>query len=265
VDRGAMPEVEANESRMGQVFLNLLVNAVEALPEGPVDRNRIWIRTFTDEAGRAVVEVSDDGPGIPAGDLPYIFDPFFSTKQGDGSGLGLPVCHNIVTTAGGEITVESVEGRGTTFRVVLPPASRSREVVHETPRPERTGTAPRARVLIVDDEPLVAKSIRRALRHHDVTVVHGGSEAVELLTGDDGASFDVVLCDIMMPEVTGMDVHDAVRERAPGREEIIVFMTGGAFTPRARAFLDSVPNRRIEKPFDVSVVRDIVDEHAGAG
>ena len=119
---GAVPLVEASESRLGQVFLNLLVNATQAIPDGDVAGNHIRIGTSTDPAGRAVITVSDTGAGIPAEVMGRIFDPFFTTKPvGVGTGLGLFICHGIVRALGGEILAESVVAEGTTFRVILPP------------------------------------------------------------------------------------------------------------------------------------------------
>jgi len=125
---GAVPMVEASESRLGQVFLNLLVNAVQAIPDGDIEGNRISVVTRTDPAGRAVITVSDTGAGIPADVMGRIFEPFFTTKPvGVGTGLGLFICHGIVKALGGEIGAESGPGRGTTFRVILPPARPPRD------------------------------------------------------------------------------------------------------------------------------------------
>ena len=123
VDLGDVPLVEGSESRLGQVLVNLLVNAAQAIGDGETAANRIRIATRTDGAGRAVISVTDTGSGIPPDVLGRIFDPFFTTKPvGVGTGLGLFICHGIVKALGGEITVESAPGKGTTFRVLLPPA-----------------------------------------------------------------------------------------------------------------------------------------------
>ena len=117
---GTVPEVHANEARLGQVFLNLIVNGVQAMDEGHPADNELRITTRAD-GGRVVVEIADTGQGIPAANLPLIFQPFFTTKPlGQGTGLGLSICQNIVRALGGEIVVESEVGRGATFRVVLP-------------------------------------------------------------------------------------------------------------------------------------------------
>ncbi len=143
-DYGRLPLVDADDARLSQVFINLLVNAAQALPEGNTDANEIRIITSTDSTGRAVVEVRDTGPGIPPALLARIFDPFFTTKPfGIGTGLGLAICHNIVTGMGGEISVLSEVGRGTTFRVVLP-ASRGALVKAVVTDPKPTTFSPRA-------------------------------------------------------------------------------------------------------------------------
>jgi signal transduction histidine kinase len=119
------PLVAANAGRLGQVFLNLLNNAIQSFPVGGATTHEIKVATGTDDGGRAFVEVADSGEGIPDHLLPRIFEPFFSTKEvGQGNGLGLSISHGIVRSLGGEITVSSKVGRGTTFRVSLPAAPR---------------------------------------------------------------------------------------------------------------------------------------------
>ncbi|MEM9190520.1 MAG: response regulator [Myxococcota bacterium] len=256
---GDLPKVTANESRIGQVVLNLLLNAAQALPEGHADQNEVRVRTRTDDHGWAVVEIEDTGSGITKETLARMYDPFFTTKS-HGTGLGLSICHNIVHAAGGEINVDTTVGAGTTFQLRLPPAER--QSLAPVPPSQRVppGIGPVARVLVVDDEALVGRSIKRALRGHDVTVVTNGEKAVELILAD--GDFDVVLCDLMMPEVSGMDVYERVRAAGRGLEERIIFMTGGAFTPRGREFLDTVPNEQIGKPFDLKLIRQLVRDRA---
>jgi signal transduction histidine kinase len=122
-DYGAPPAVLADETRLGQVFLNLLVNAAQAIPEGHASQHEIRLRTGVDSRGRALVSVSDTGAGIPPEVRPHIFEPFFTTKEvGEGTGLGLSICHGFVQELGGDILVRSTPGQGTTFEVLLPPA-----------------------------------------------------------------------------------------------------------------------------------------------
>jgi signal transduction histidine kinase len=134
-DFGQVPPVLASEARLNQIFLNLIINAAHAIPEGAPDDNEIRLVTRTDDGGRAVIEVHDTGVGIPAANLQHIFDPFFTTKApGEGTGLGLAICHGITTSLGGEIVVESHLGEGSVFRVTLPPAPDSSKPGAESSR-----------------------------------------------------------------------------------------------------------------------------------
>lgn len=250
-----VPPVDANEARLGQVFLNLLVNAAQAVPEGHADANEIRVSTRTDEQGNAVVEVRDTGEGIEPHVLPRIFDPFFTTKGEGGTGLGLSISHGTIRALGGRIEVESERGKGTAFRIVLPPAKPWRASMPASTNDVRT--MPRRRVLVIDDEPLVGEAVARSLaEENDVQVVTDAKQALARIEA--GEKFDVVLCDLMMPVMTGMDLYAEVVRRAPKLAGNIVFMTGGAFTPRARAFLESVVNPCLEKPLDMPKLRSIL-------
>jgi len=128
-DFRAVPEVLGNDARLSQVFLNLLVNAVQALESCEREQSEITVRTSTDEKGFAVIEISDTGVGIAPHDLNKIFDPFFTTKPvGLGTGIGLSICHGIVKSMDGVIAVDSKLGQGSVFRVRLPSASQSQQV-----------------------------------------------------------------------------------------------------------------------------------------
>jgi len=256
-DFGDIPLVEGDDGRLGQVFINLLVNAAHALPEGDDETNEIRVVTSTDAVGRAVVEIRDTGCGIAASVVGRIFDPFFTTKAiGVGTGLGLFICHNIVASMGGEITASSQEGRGSTFRVVLPAAPSRPRPTPAVMTPGAPATGRRAAVLIVDDERAVAAALGRVLREHDVTIVNTAREALGLVFSS--KHFDVVFSDLMMPEMSGMEFYDEVARHRPRAAERMVFISGGAFTPAARAFLDRVPNERIAKPFDAGTMRALV-------
>jgi PAS domain S-box-containing protein len=252
-----VPAVDAAEDRLGQVFLNLLLNAAQAIAPGHAAENEIRVVTRTDEAGCAVVEIEDTGCGIRPEIVPRIFDPFFTTKPvGSGTGLGLSICHGIVESLGGHIEVESEPGRGSLFRVVLLPApAPSPELIGL--RSAGAGPRRRGRVLVVDDEPLVLALFERLLgADHDLVSTSAARAALERLEG--GERFDVILCDLMMPEMTGMDLYRELMRLAPEQAERIIFITGGAFTPLARAFLDRVANPRIMKPFQLRQLVDLV-------
>ncbi len=246
---GAVPMVNANESRLGQVLLNLIVNAAQAMSEGHADRNQLRIATRTSDDGRAVIEVSDTGAGISKENLQRIFDPFFTTKPfGVGTGLGLAICHRIVRELSGTIEVESAVGVGTLFRLVLPEARDSQNVKAKTVRPT---SGHRARVLVVDDEPAMGRALQRSLREHlDVVALTSAREALALISS--GERFEVILSDVMMPEVSGMELYGSLQRIAPDQCQRIIFVTGGAFTASAREFLDRVPNPRIEKPVEAT-------------
>lgn len=258
-DYGEVPLVDVDEARLGQVFLDLLVNAAHALAEGDAERNEIRVVTWTDSAGKAVIEVRDSGPGILDEVLPRVFDPFFTTKAvGTGTGLGLAICRNSVLAMHGEIDVESQRGSGTVFRVVLPPANRPPEgSVPVTPFPDEV--VQKGCVLVVDDEPAIGVALSRVLRGHDVTAVSSANEALALIAS--GRSFDVILSDLLMPDRSGMELYDALAECSPRHAKRVVFISGGAFTPGATAFLERVPNERIAKPFDAGAVRALVQRY----
>ncbi len=258
---GAVPKVLGDQRRLEQVFVNLLVNAAQALPDGR-SANRIDLRIHKLEDGLVAVDVKDNGPGIEPDVLKRIFEPFFTTKaMGEGTGLGLAISHEIVKRFGGEIRVESDVGSGTTVRVVLKEASPNEEDASPSTRAAtlRSRIPARARVLIVDDEVSLTSSLRMLLDHdHDVTTVTAGEAACGLLLH--GPSFDLVLCDIMMPGVSGMDLHARVAASRPELLGRIVFMTGGACTPDAAAFLAAIPNRVLQKPFGLSEIQEIIRE-----
>jgi PAS domain S-box-containing protein len=255
--------VSADEGRLGQIFLNLLLNAAHAIAEGDANANEIRVVARPD--GDSVrIEVTDTGSGIAADALPKIFDPFFTTKgAGGGTGLGLAICHAIVTALGGRIEIESVVGRGTTARVSLP-AARGDLPSHggEDRNDGARATARRGAILVVDDEPLILKVLAAMLEaEHDVTTETSAEAALARVRA--GERFDAIVCDLMMPQITGMDVYDALLEIAPDQAHAMLFLTGGAFTPRAHAFLERIADAVLDKPVDsrelVKRVRRIVD------
>lgn len=249
--------VDANAAQLSQVFVNLLINAAHAVPEDTPRQNEIRI-TARRERDQVSIEVADNGGGIPEELQPRIFEPFFSTKAaGEGMGLGLSISRNIVERLGGTISVRSQHGRGSVFCVLLPAAAPL--PAGAVPAPEQDQEQPsaivavgrRPRVLIVDDETAIAGLLARALGSaaYEVTTVNGGHAALAAL---DASSFDLVLCDLMMPEMSGEDIYREATRRWPQLAHRFVFMTGGAFTVRGRQFLASVPAPVLEKPFRIS-------------
>ncbi|RKG61630.1 response regulator, partial [Corallococcus sp. CA054B] len=267
-DFGPVPRVLGSEARLGQVLLNLLVNALQAIPEGDPGRHEVRVRTGTDPSGHARVEVEDTGGGIPPDVLPRIFDPFFTTKGSDeGTGLGLAICQQIVRTHGGDLRVRSVPGQGATFTLLLPPAPvqsagslvplHAVEPVSEAQETAASGR--RGRVLIVDDEPRLAQSMRLLLEPgHEVVTVTRGEDALARVSA--GESFDVVLCDLQMPGMDGIAVYRRLQQEAPELASRVVFISGGASSPEARAFLETVAQRVLEKPVRPDVLLSTVEE-----
>jgi PAS domain S-box-containing protein len=251
---GAVPRVRANRARLGQVVLALVLNAHEAVEE----RGGGTVRIATShEADRVLLEIADSGVGIAPHDLPRVMEPFFTTKPvGRGTGLGLAICHRIVSAFGGTIRIASdptAEGLRTFVRVSLPIAEEGDVAEHSSMPPSTS----RRRVLVIDDEPHVGRALGRLLaEEHDIELVTSGQAALDRLAYD--GRFDLVLCDVMMPDVDGIEVFERTLARDPDLARRFVFMSGGAFTPRSRAFMTTCKNPRLEKPFAVDHVRALL-------
>jgi PAS domain S-box-containing protein len=258
-DFAPVPKVEASESRLGQVFLNLLVNALQALPES--GENEVRVRISAPDDATVLVEVIDTGEGIPADVLSRVFDPFFTTKPiGVGTGLGLFVCQGIVASLGGALSIVSEVGKGTTVSVSLPAITTPSDRAPSGPPSSMSGAVKTSRVLVIDDEPSLGRALAAALSgEHDVTFVTSGNAAIDLLATDD--RFDVVLCDLMMPDVSGMDVWTRVRASRPDLAARFVFVTGGVFTAETAAFLDG-SKPYLDKPFDMPKLRALLRQRA---
>ena len=261
-DYRAVPHIEGSESRLGQVFLNLIVNAAQAMPERPVEENEIHVRV-TQDGERVVVEVRDNGTGMTEAVRRRIFDPFFTTKPiGEGTGLGLSICHNIITSMNGALEVDSEPGLGTTFRVRLP-------VAHSPVRAESIEPPPpvgerREKVLVIDDEPMIGVMIRRLLAAHcDVLPVTHAREALRRIGAQE--RFDAILCDLMMPRMSGIEFYTELTALSPEMAKRTGFLTGGAVTPQARRFLLEHADISLEKPVEIGKLRAFVQMLARRG
>ncbi|TMQ13190.1 MAG: response regulator [Deltaproteobacteria bacterium] len=259
---GPVPRVVADDGQLTQVFINLLINASHAIPEGHSDQNRITVRTRTDDQGRAVIEVEDTGQGIAPEVQARVFDPFFTTKDvGEGTGLGLSICHGIITGLGGQISIESAPEHGTVVRVVLPGhAGAPARDAAPAPASEAVTAAngrTRHRVMLVDDEPQVAHTMERLLRRdYDITVALCGRDAIDHITR--GARFDAIVTDMMMPNMTGIELSEELRRVAPDQAQRLIFLSGGAFTAQARERLDELGAPQLEKPVTAKELRACV-------
>lgn len=266
-----VPPVDG-DGRLAQVFLNLVLNAVHSMDEGDVHHNRIVFRIENRPEQREVaVSISDTGSGIAPEKLGKIFDPFFTTKPtGVGTGLGLSICRNITESMGGRIEVESELGAGATFTVTL---RQSQEAFVTPPRAAAPTTVSRSlKVLVVDDDVPVARSLGRLLKpRHQVTLAASGRQALSLL---EGSEYDVIFCDVMMPEMTGMELYKAVSRKNAKLSSRFVFITGGPFTPEARELFDEVTSNNpwLQKPFsegdllhvlEVAMLKSETGRHTG--
>jgi PAS domain S-box-containing protein len=223
-----VPRVLGNEVRLSQVLVNLLLETTAAIV-GPADRNEIHVRTGVDARKRVVVEV--EGTGASKADSPR---------------LQLAISRDVVDWMGGELEIDIDPDRGTCFRLRLPPQARPRERERDTAKD--AGGSGSLRVLVIEDDQLLARALGRMLsQQHRVVVTAGGEEGLAVLDKD--PAFDLVLCDMMMPHTSGMEVYERLLATNPQLAERMVFMTGGAFTPRAAEFLATIANPTLGKPF----------------
>lgn len=257
--------VMGDEARLSQIVVNLVVNAAQAfLPSDP-DRNRITVRTRRVDDG-VRIEVADNGPGVATVDRARIFEPFYTTKPpGEGTGLGLAICQSLAASLGTEIRCDDTPGGGATFSLVLPTGQPMPSGVGfvRTPLPARR----RGRVLVVDDEPAIARLTARLLEaEHEVVAFSDARQALDAMLAP-GARFDVVLCDVMMPYLNGVELFQAAQAHAPGLAPRFVFISGGAPREELRAFIESLPNERLDKPFRGdqlrALLRRFVDDERG--
>lgn len=243
-----VPAVQGNAARLGQVFLSLLQNAVQALPEGNASDNTVRIAVQLADPATVQVVLSDSGRGVPTHLAERIFEPQFSTRGA--SGLGLPVARAVLSSVGGHIRLVPTQGRGATFKVSLRVANLG---ARATPTASVVqGERPHARILVVDDEPLVVRAIKRCLPEYEITTASDGREAVALLSSH---PFDLIFCDLMMPDMGGMDLHAYLLKEHPDMVERMVIVTGGAFSAQGRRFLELSRLPVLEKPFNREKLR----------
>jgi signal transduction histidine kinase len=260
---GKIPLICGNGPALGQVFLNLLINAAQAIPEGDAEQNTIRVSTWVELGAKGadlVVEIGDSGIGIAPEIMSRMFEPFFTTKRlGEGTGLGLSISHQTVGDHGGRMTVDSAPGKGATFRIFLP--------IGDTPAPlpvvvpSAGPSSPfRGRVLVIDDEPLIGRVVQNVLKNeHDVFFEQQAAAAVCRL--ERGERFDAILCDLVMPDVSGPTFYATVAQRWPDLVEHLVFMSGGAFTPATLAFMAQAGSRVLAKPFEIDQLKQIIRQH----
>lgn len=246
-----MPDIDPNQIQ--QVFVNLLNNAAQAVastgrPGKVLVRARRWL-------DGVAIDVIDDGPGMSEPLAAQVFEPFFTTKpEGEGTGLGLSISQGIVREHGGRIMLATEEGRGSTFTVQLPLATRP-----PAPAPDADGGTPtkRLRVLVVDDEPHILHYMHATLEAwgHVPVVAQNGREGLELA---DRERFDLVISDLRMPELGGREFYEEIARRDPGLAARVVFSTGDTVRGDTLAFLESLGRPYLHKPFSLAELRNLL-------
>jgi PAS domain S-box-containing protein len=256
-----LPETMADPDQLNQVFSNLFINAQQAMSENDAADPRILRISgrFDSEAGTIEIDVSDTGPGIRSDVLPRVFEPFFTTKPaGIGTGIGLAVTRGIIQSHGGSIAVHApAKGAGAIFCIRLPvqkvePPATAVEAV-------KARTAGTHHILIVDDEPDIARMLAEIVTAdgHSVAIAQGGQQALEILSA---APFDLVISDLIMPDMDGPGLYRYLQDSRPDLADRIIFMTGDTLSRRARAFVAEIQRPMIEKPFTPEEARRTVQD-----
>ncbi|TXD38882.1 response regulator [Lujinxingia vulgaris] len=254
--------VRGSESRLGQVFLNLLVNAAHAIPEGRALDNLITVSTELRDRW-VLVRVSDTGKGISEEDQKEIFSPFFTTKAPDeGSGLGLSICQHIVGGMGGRIEVLSAPGQGATFTLWLPRQCEEDSLEFTTDPAEVLDIDPQHRplLLIIEDQVPVARALRRML-DDTFEVIHFERANDALAHLDETPACDAILCDLMMPQMTGIEFARELEAYHPDHLSRLIFMTGGAPGQSERRFMERRDIPCLDKPFEPDALRRLLLRH----
>jgi signal transduction histidine kinase/CheY-like chemotaxis protein len=243
-----LPQVFADPHQLQQVLLNLIINAEQAMI-GANGRGTLILRTWHDpDRDSVILEVNDDGPGVPDDVQPRIFDPFFTTKEvGKGTGLGLTVAYAIVQEHAGRISLKSEPGQGASFYLELPAGGGP--IKAPAPPAERpSNAAAGARVLVVEDEAALGAAVAESLQD-DGFVVERASDGVDALERVRAQHFDVIICDLKMPRLDGAQFYRELESRQPELARRVMFVTGDVAGTDAERFLEESGCRWLAKPF----------------
>jgi two-component system NtrC family sensor kinase len=255
-----LPRTMADPDELQQVFLNLINNAEQAMAAQEPPK-RLTVRGSRKQNGAIGIEFRDTGPGLPEKLRDRIFDPFFTTKEaGRGTGLGLSVCYGIIRGHDGNIAAANSPDGGAVFTIELP----VRDASGARPgRPDAAAQVPSvapARILVVDDEPVVADFVRRTLaedRHH-ITVAERGGAALDELSQ---AAYDLVICDLKLPDMPGPELYSRAAEASPELRDRFLFLTGDTLGPATAGFLRGRADPWLEKPLMPDELRRVVGQH----
>jgi signal transduction histidine kinase/CheY-like chemotaxis protein len=253
-----MPPIWADANQLHHVVANLLTNAHHALRQTAPPRHLRLTTAAQADRRQVRLDVTDSGPGIPEALQRRVFEPFFTTKpQGEGSGLGLPLCRNIVESHGGTMQLASQAGHGTTVSVTLPAAAPAVQVPEAAPESGEPAPTQRGTILLIDDERGVQRGLRRLLQRsgHDITTATNGLEGLAAL---EVRSYEVILCDMHMPDLDGPGFYRALEHRYPRLVSRVIFLTGDTLSAEAAAFFAQVDRPRLVKPFNAQEVRRVI-------
>ncbi|MCC6750191.1 MAG: response regulator [Deltaproteobacteria bacterium] len=255
-----LPATHCNFGRLSQVFLNLLTNAAQAFDTVDLENNRIRVSTALVD-GKLQLQVADNGRGIPPEMVKLIFQPFFTTRRREGgTGLGLSIAKESAQSLGGDLSVTSTVGVGTCFTLTLPVRE---DQVRVVPAAIRDAAPPRRRkLLMIDDEEAVLRGFRRVLSgEFEIQSTSSPRAALELVAEH---PFDVILCDVMMPELSGLEFHRRLQANLPEQAARIVFITGGTFTPEEEQQLRAMANPVLAKPIEPAELAQILHQVGSA-
>jgi two-component system NtrC family sensor kinase len=256
-----LPALEADANQLHHVIANLITNAHHALRQGTPPR-QLTLTTAVNAAGAQVtLEVADNGTGIPDDLQRHVFEPFFTTRSQDGgSGLGLSLCRSIIETHGGAIDLSSQVGQGTTVHITLPVTPPAEGQAPERPN-EANASEPtrRGRILLIDDEAGVRRALQRVLQRsgHNLTQAANGHEGLAAL---EAGAYDLILCDIRMPDLDGPGFYRELERCYPHLVSRVIFLTGDVLSPEAQTFFDQVDCPRLVKPFQSEEVRRVIQQ-----
>jgi CheY-like chemotaxis protein len=255
-----VPPLWADANQLQHVVANLLTNAHHALRQTAPPRHLRLTTAADADRSQVSLEVADSGPGIPEALQRRVFEPFFTTKpQGVGSGLGLPLCRSIVEGHGGTIQLASQAGHGTTVSVTLPAAAPEVQVPEAVPEPGEPAQTQRGTILLIDDEPGVQRALQRLLQRsgHAITTATNGLEGLAALQAH---AYEVILCDMHMPDLDGPGFYRALEQQHPRLVSRVIFLTGDVLNPEAEAFFAQVARPRLAKPFKAQEVRRVIEQ-----
>jgi len=251
-----LPWTMADTGQLQQVFMNIIVNAETEMRKAH-GKGRLIIKT--EQTGNTIrLSFKDDGPGIARENLEKIFDPFFTTKEvGEGTGLGLSLSHGIISEHKGRIYAESEAGKGATFIIELPVVAEEEEKIERVEAVEEAGKPRGGRILVVDDEPVILTFLKKVLggEGYDVETAGSGKEALGMIKNE---RYGLILCDIKLPGLSGIEIYDEIGKVAPSLQKRVIFITGDMMAADTRRFLKRTKVPYVTKPFDIAKLKEEV-------